>query len=86
MVVSVLRRHGESNASVAEPGLRAIANLAADAENRTKLGACDACAGEWLWWFRIVCELVVLYILYTKHMRFSLQFPYLCPTQGHTYI
>ena len=44
-MVSVLRRHGESNASVAESGLEAIINLAYDAGNNTKLGACDACAG-----------------------------------------
>ena len=49
MVVSVLRRHGESNASVAEPGLEAITNLASNAGNKTKLGVWDACAGVW-WW------------------------------------
>ena len=54
VVVSVLRRHGESNASVAEQGLRAIENLAADDGNNTKLGACDACAGLWRWVLIIV--------------------------------
>ena len=53
VVVSVLRRHGESNASVAEQGLEAIRNLAANAGNNTKLGACDACAGLW-WWVLII--------------------------------
>ena len=50
VVVSVLRRHGESTASVAEAGLRAIVNLAVDDENKTKLGECDACAGVWVLW------------------------------------
>ena len=49
-MVSVLRRHGESTADVAEGGLSAINNLAIDAGNRTKLGECDACAGVWMLW------------------------------------
>ena len=65
VVVSVLRRHGDSNASVAEQGLWAIKNLADDAGNRTKLGACDGCAGV-RWWCLIVCDLAVLYVQFVK--------------------
>ena len=48
--MSVLRRHGESTASVAKPGLWAIKVLAVDDENKTKLGECDACAGVRVLW------------------------------------
>ena len=79
VVVSVLRRHGESNASLAEQGLWAIANLADDDGNNTKLGACDGCAGV-RWWCLIVCDLAVLYVQFVKLLWYLSLFVcvYLC--------
>ena len=46
VVLSMVQCHGESNAAVAERGLRAIGNLAAgNAANNTKLGEGGACTG-----------------------------------------
>ena len=37
-----------TNAAVAEAGLRAVQNLAADAENRAELGSAGGCEGGWM--------------------------------------
>jgi len=45
VVLDLLRLHGSSNAAVAEKGLTAIANLAADADNKRRLGEAGAATG-----------------------------------------
>ena len=56
VVLSMVQCHGESNAAVAEQGLRAIENLAVDDANKTKLGEGGACTGACSIKFVRVCE------------------------------
>ena len=67
VVLSMVQCHGESNAAVAERGLKAIVIFATDnAANRTKLGEGGACTGACSIKFVRVCELDFLQALYVR--------------------